>query len=238
MANTKRIQARRLLWEVIAFLAQAALEAPMNRIVIQMAAVSAALLCLAFPAQAAELSGAALVHALQGGGYVIVMRHASAPDRRPSAKEADSENPTRERQLDAEGRNAAQAMGVAMRQLHLPVGAILSSPTYRARETVQLAALGNPRIFTELGDAGHSMKASAVAGWAGWLRQKVGEMPERGSDTLIVTQAPNIEKAFGGDAKGLKAGGALIYQPQHNGAPKLVGRIAIGEWLGLVKQAG
>ncbi len=210
----------------------------MNRTVAQIAALSAALLCLAFPAQAAELSGAALAHALQGGGYVILMRHASSPDRRPSAKEADPENPARERQLDAQGRNAAQAMGVAMRQLHLPVGAILSSPTYRAQETVRLAALGNPKIFTELGDGGHSMQASAVAGWATWLSQKVGEMPVRGSDTLIVTQAPNIEKAFGGDARGLKAGGALIFQPQSKGAPKLVGRIAVGEWLGLVKQAG
>jgi hypothetical protein len=210
----------------------------MNRIFAQTVALSAALLCLAVPVQAAELSGAALVHALQGGGYVIVMRHASSPDRRPSAKEADPENPARERQLDTQGRNAAQAMGVAMRQLHLPVGAILSSPTYRARETVQLAALGSPKILTKLGDAGHSMQASAVAGWAPWLRQKAGEMPVKGSDTLIVTQAPNIEKAFDGDAKGLKAGGALIYQPQNKGAPKLIGRIAIGEWLGLAKQAG
>jgi hypothetical protein len=209
----------------------------MYRTVAQFAVLSAALLCLAFPLQAAELSGAALVHALQRGGYVIVMRHASAPDQPPSAREADPQNPARERQLDADGRTSAQAMGVAMRQLHIPVGAILSSPTYRARETVRIAALGTPRIFTELGDAGHSMQASAVAGWAGWLRGKVGEMPERGSDTLIVTQAPNIEKAFDGDAKGLKAGGALIYQPQDNGAAKLIGRIAIGEWPGLAKLA-
>jgi Histidine phosphatase superfamily (branch 1) len=210
----------------------------MNRTVAQIALLSAALLCLAFPAQAAELSGLALVHALQRGGYVIVMRHASAPDRPPSASEADAQNPARERQLDADGRNAAQAMGEAMRQLHIPVGAILSSPTYRARETVRIAALGDPEIFTELGDAGHSMQVSAVAGWAGWLRGKVGEVPEHGKDTLIVTQAPNIEKAFDGDAKGLKAGGALIYRPQRNSAPKLIGRIAIGEWPGLVKQAG
>ncbi len=205
----------------------------MNRNVAAAAALSA-VLCFVSPAQAAELSGAALVQALQRGGYVIVMRHASSPDQPPSAKEADPENSARERQLDADGRNAAQAMGVAMRQLHIPVGAILSSPTYRARETVRLAGLAKPRIFTELGDAGHSMQASAVAGWAGWLRQQVGEMPKRGTDTLIVTQTPNIQQAFDGDAKGLKAGGALVYEPssgpQASGPPKLVGRIAISDW--------
>ncbi len=120
-----------------------------------------------FSVQAAPLSGASLVQVLQKGGYVLVVRHASSTDAPPTAKEADSGNTTRERQLDATGRKTAQAMGAAIHSLHIPVGKVLSSPTYRAKQTVQLAGLGKPTIFTQLGDAGHSMERGAVASQVG-----------------------------------------------------------------------
>jgi hypothetical protein len=45
-----------------------------------------------------------LVKALQSGGYVLVMRHASSPREAPSKEVANADNTKLERQLDEAGR--------------------------------------------------------------------------------------------------------------------------------------
>src|SRR5881296_227072 len=81
-------------------------------------------------AQAQSLSGEALVKALRQGGYVIVMRHASSPREAPSKQTANADNVNLERQLDEIGRATAIAMGKALRDLKIPVGDVLASPSY------------------------------------------------------------------------------------------------------------
>jgi phosphohistidine phosphatase SixA len=44
----------------------------------------------------------------------------------------------------------ARAMGKALRDLKIPIGTVLTSPTYRALETIQYASFGNPEAFPEL----------------------------------------------------------------------------------------
>jgi phosphohistidine phosphatase SixA len=178
-------------------------------------------------AHAESLSGEALVRALQHGGYVIVMRHASSPREMPDAKTANPDNRNRERQLDAEGRAAAIAMGNAFRELRIPVGEVFSSPTYRALETVRLARFENPRTVPELGDGGQSMQASTAA-QAAWLRNKVREFPS-GTNILIVTHLPNLSAAFPQWAAGVADGEALLFgRESPDGSP--LARIKIEEW--------
>ena len=83
-------------------------------------------------------------------------------------------------------------MGDALRQLRLPVGKVLSSPTYRALETARLARLPKPETFDELGDAGNSMSADLTGKRAAWLRARVAQVPKAGTDTLIITHYPRI----------------------------------------------
>jgi len=180
-------------------------------------------------AKGEELSGAALVHALREGGYVLLMRHASSPNTTPNKASADSENPKLERQLDKQGRSTARAMGKAIKALHLPVREVWSSPTYRARETVRLAALGNPQTFTELGDGGQSMQALQASPTA-WLRTKVADAPPAGSDRFIVTHAPNIIGALGQSVSDIADGETLVFHPDGKGGSALVARIKIGDW--------
>lgn len=170
-----------------------------------------------------------LATALSHGGYVLVMRHAHAPETPPGVADADKANDRRERQLDTVGRASAEAMGEAMREMHLPVGAVWSSPTYRARETARLAGLHPVRIAAALGDGGHSMRA-ADEGQAAWLKAHANEKPRRGTDTVIVTQYPNISAAFGDAARGMKDGEALVFRPSAGAGPRLVARIAIEQW--------
>lgn len=179
--------------------------------------------------QAQTLSGEALVKALRQGGYVIVMRHTSSPREAPGKEAANPDNVKVERQLDAEGRSTATAMGKALRDLKIPVGEVLSSPTYRALETVKYAQLSSkPQPVTELGDNGQSMQGGTEA-QAVWLRDRVKQFP-KGSNTILVTHAPNLTRAFPKEAMGVADGEALIFGPDGKGGAALVARVKVEEW--------
>jgi phosphohistidine phosphatase SixA len=178
-------------------------------------------------AQSPAVSPTELVAKLRQGGYVLVMRHASSPREAPTKEVANADNTKLERQLDAAGRRAAQAMGQALRDLHIPVGDVFTSPTYRALETVKLARLANPRPVSELGDGGQSMQSVGVP-QAAWLRASAAKAPASGN-TIIVTHMPNIALAF--PAWGSVADGeTVVLHPDGKGSFDLVGRIKIEEW--------
>jgi phosphohistidine phosphatase SixA len=184
-------------------------------------------------AQGESLAGKELIAALRSGGYVILMRHASSPRNPPEAAQADAENVQRERQLDEEGRASARAMGEVVHRLHIPIGEVLSSPTYRALQTIKLAQLGQPRTFEELGDGGQSMRADKSGARASWLKAKASALPGPNENTLIVTHLPNISEAYPQDAVGLADGEALILHPDGRGGATIVARVKIDEWAGL-----
>jgi phosphohistidine phosphatase SixA len=180
-------------------------------------------LVLAGAANAQQLQGDALVRALRQGGYVIVMRHASSPREVPDKATANPDNVKPERQLDPEGRASSRAMGKALRDLKIPIGTVLTSPTYRALETIRYAQFGNPQAFPELGDNGQSMSGGTEA-QATWLRRKVTELP-KGTNMLIVTHMPNMSRAFPESTSNLADGEAMIFGPGG-----VVARVKIEEW--------
>lgn len=183
------------------------------------------------PVPAQTLSGEALVAALKAGGYVIVMRHASSPREEPDERTANGDNVNRERQLDAEGRDGATAMGEALRRLGVPVGEVLTSPTYRALETARYAGFAAPETVAELGDRGRSMQGVTDAD-AAWLRERVREIP-MGTNTLLITHRPNVSGAFPDLTPGLEDGESVVFRPGGRGGATVVGRIRIEEWPGL-----
>ena len=193
-----------------------------------MAVATLGMLLVHDPAQGQALSSQALVNALRQGGNVIVMRHGSSPMMPPDKQTANPDNVKLERQLDAKGRADAIAMGGALRDLEIPIGEVLTSPTYRALETVRFALLANPRAYEELGDGGQSMQGIAEQ-QAAWLRDKVSRAPSMRMNTIIVTHMPNLARAF--PAWGAVAEGeAVILRPDGKGGTELVGRIKIEEW--------
>jgi phosphohistidine phosphatase SixA len=185
-------------------------------------------LLFAVASHAQTLSGDALVKALQRGGYVIVMRHASSPREVPDKAHANPDNTKPERQLDETGRTTSAAMGKALRDLKIPIGEIYSSPTYRALETLRLAGLPNAKPTPELGDNGQSMSITNEAQSA-WLQKAVMLFP-KGTNTLLVTHFPNLTRAFPKDAMGVEDGEALIFGPDGNGGAKIVARVKIEDW--------
>jgi phosphohistidine phosphatase SixA len=169
-----------------------------------------------------------LVPALQGGGYVLVMRHASSPRETPSKESANADNARLERQLDEAGRKGATAMGDAIRALRITIGIVLTSPTYRAMETVRLARLDSPTTVNELGDGGQSMQGITEA-QANWLRTRVTGVPRTGN-TLLVTHQPNLSRAFPDWGSTVGDGETVVIRPDGKGGMSVVGRIRIGDW--------
>lgn len=187
----------------------------------------ACLLLSAISAIAQQLTGDALVQALQKGGYVIVMRHASSPREVPDKATANPDNTKPERQLDAVGRASATAFGSALRDLKIPIGEVLSSPTYRALETAKYAQLPKPQEVAELGDNGQSMSGGTAA-QAAWLQKRVVQLP-KDTNTILITHQPNLVGAFPQIAQRVEDGEALIFGPNTT----LVARVKIGDWLKL-----
>jgi phosphohistidine phosphatase SixA len=180
------------------------------------------------PAAGQTLSGEALVNALRQGGYVLVMRHTSSPREAPTTSSANADNVKLERQLDETGRATATAMGNALRRLKIPIGSILTSPTYRALETVRFAQLPNPRIQAELGDGGQSM-GGVTGAQSAWLKQQVLVLP-RGTNTLLVTHLPNMAAAFPQETSSLSDGETLVFHADGAGGRTLVARIKVEQW--------
>ena len=178
------------------------------------------------------LSRPALVKTLQAGGHVIVMRHASSPGDIPAMPNPDNVPP--ERQLDEKGRTTAAAMGDALRRLKIPIGEVLTSPTYRARETARVARLPNPRAIAQLGEGPQSMQGAVDRAQTEWLQKKVKELP-RGTNTLLVTHVPNITAAFPGEVPAVDQGEALVFGPDGAGGSRVVGRIKIEGWSELLQ---
>jgi phosphohistidine phosphatase SixA len=178
------------------------------------------------------LSRPALVKTLQAGGHVIVMRHASSPGDIPQKPNPDNVPP--ERQLDEKGRATAAAMGEALRRLKIPIGEVLMSPAYRARETARLARLPNPRVLYELGEGPQSMQGTVERAQTEWLQKKVKELP-RGTNTLLVTHVPNVTAAFPDVVPAVLQGEALVFGADGAGGSRVVGRIKIEEWSALLQ---
>jgi phosphohistidine phosphatase SixA len=196
--------------------------------VIRTAAPIAAFLLSAAIVSAQALPDAELIAALQHGGNVIVLRHASSPNALPAPGAANRDNVKAERQLDARGRADAEAIGNALRTLRISIGEVLSSPTYRALETIRRAGLSTPRPTPELGDNGQSMQGSSQD-QTQWLQQRVRDLPTN-TNTLLVTHAPNITRAF--PALGpVSEGEAIVFGAD----ARVIGRIPAERWRQLMR---
>jgi len=119
-------------------------------------------------------------------------------------------------------------MGDAIRRLQIPIATVLTSPTYRAMETVRLARLEKPTSMNELGDGGQSMQGISES-QAAWLRARVTEVPRTGN-TLLVTHQPNLSRAFPDWGATVADGETVILRPDGKGEIALIGRIPIDEW--------
>lgn len=98
----------------------------------------AALLCGLLLAPAAR-ADEALWRLLQGGGQVVLVRHALTDPGVGDPPGFRVDDCATQRNLSVEGRREAQRLGEALRARKVPVGKVLSSPWCRCLETARLA---------------------------------------------------------------------------------------------------
>jgi broad specificity phosphatase PhoE len=187
----------------------------------------------ALPTSAQELSGAALVEALRGGGFTIYFRHTATSwdqeDHVTAAGDWRSCDPQKMRQLSAEGRDMAQRIGVAMDALRIPVAKVLSSEYCRATETARLLDLGP---VTKTPDIVNLRSASYAGGNEAAVqraRRVLAQPPAAGGNAVIVGHGNLISAAAGVTAG---EGGGAIFKPASGSqnAFEIIARLDAEDW--------
>jgi hypothetical protein len=85
------------------------------------------------------LSGPVLLSELRKGGYVMYFRHTSTDFSRDDSRSKSDDDCDKQRPLTDKGREEARQIGVAFRELKIPVENVLASPRCRTMETAMLA---------------------------------------------------------------------------------------------------
>jgi broad specificity phosphatase PhoE len=165
---------------------------------------------------------------LRLGGYVIVLRHGTTnsdvankdPMSNPNARTSV------ERQLNAQGREQAEAIGRAMRALWIPVSSVMTSPLQRAVDTGTLLGFGKVGTNPDLAEAGAAVTPDESARRADALRKLVSFHLADDGNLVIVTHKPNLVEAFGKDLSDVREGEASVFEPDFAGfGYRLVARI-------------
>jgi phosphohistidine phosphatase SixA len=162
----------------------------MTRRVIVAALCALAAVVAAAPALADE--GAAWA-ALRAGGVVALMRHGDAPGAGdPPGWRVD--DCATQRNLSERGRAEARAAGARLRDAHIAIDRVVSSPWCRCAETAKLAAVGTVDVEPAFANAfvlaheRESLRARGLAIASGWRGRGV---------LLVVTHGENIRALTG-----------------------------------------
>jgi len=170
-----------------------------------------------------------LASILRGGGFVIVIRHGATNEDQADTDPLNPDNVAKQRQLSAKGEDAAKALGLAFRQMRLPVGKVVTSQFDRAYQTAKLAGLDQAERSVDVTEGGLVVSPNENKRRALALRNLTSAVPARGTNTVIVTHKPNILDAFGKDWFEVREGEATIFKPDGQSS-HVVARLQIDEW--------
>ena len=188
------------------------------------ALVAAFALSLAAGASAAATPE--LTRSLRAGGLVVVIRHAATDFSKPDQDPVVVSDCATQRNLSAQGRADARAMGRGMRRLGLPVDKVLSSAYCRTLETARLAfgrATVHPALLNTIAaehDASWRMQIRAA-------RRLFGTKPAAGKLNILVTHGIVVQEVSG---QILEEGEALVFRPLGLGRFRVVGRVMPRGW--------
>jgi len=198
-------------------------------------------ICVALPgpvaAAEALLEDAALVTALRGGGHNIYFRHVATDwsqyDQVREAGDWRSCDATRMRQLSEQGRDAARAIGAALRRLEVPVGEVLASPYCRTVETARLMELGEVAETTRVMNLRSADYVGGRASVVTSAQALLASPPPAGNRVIVAhgNVAREATPAYPAE------GEALVFAPDGKGGFILRGRITVDAWSRLVSFA-
>jgi hypothetical protein len=190
------------------------------------ASAATVLVAIAGAAGAAPQADPTLAVALQRGGLVLVLRHAATDFSKPDQDPVDLRDCRTQRNLSAQGRDDARAIGRGVRRLGLRIGSVLASPFCRTRETARLA-FGRARVSLALLN---TIVAEHDARWQRQIRaarRLFGTKPLPGRLTVLVTHGSVVVDTSN---LTLEEGETLVFRPRGNSRFRLLGRVLAREW--------
>jgi phosphohistidine phosphatase SixA len=175
-----------------------------------------------------QLSGAALVQALRGGGHVIYIRHTRTEREGADQVSAVMGDCATQRMLSEAGWRDARAIGVAFRRLRIPVGDVISSQYCRAWQTADLA-FGRYRQDAALNfEPAETYTEAQIAAMRDRVRPLLARRPPQGRNTVLVGHDDPFEAATGVYPEPM--GVAFIIRPDGRGSFTLLADLTPDEW--------
>ncbi len=160
---------------------------------------------------------------LQGGGHVLLIRHAATDPGIGDPPGFRLAACATQRNLSTQGRRDAAAIGAALRGRGIPLGPVLSSRWCRCLDTARLAfgrveeAPMLDSMFQDSDGAGRAKAAEVLARIGGW-RQAGGK-----DNLVLVTHDVNI-RALAGET--VAQGEIVVAQPV-DGRLQVLGRLPV-----------
>jgi phosphohistidine phosphatase SixA len=148
---------------------------------------------------------------------VLVMRHAKTETATDEVEVLG--DCSQQRNLSAEGREQARAIGRDVRALGVPVDAVLASPLCRAKETAELA-FGRAKVDRVLVSPGVTGTVEDDDRRIAELKRMTTAPP--GSATVLVTHTGNIGGAFD---QSVEEGDILVLRGE-----RLLGIVQPADW--------
>lgn len=190
--------------------------------------LAAPALLLARPASSATAQGdsaRALIAALRAGNVVVVMRHGITD--RSQVDRGDLSNRAGQRNLSEAGREQSRRAGRAIAALGVPLGAVLASPVFRARDTAELAFGARAVVEPLLTADDYTRDAGQLDRQIAWLRARTGRPSAPGVTDILVGHIVPLGMVLG---RGLSQaeypeGGLAVFAPG-DGMGRLMGILA------------
>lgn len=157
--------------------------------------------------------------ALQEGGLVVLMRHASVGKGDPLMRDPAC---LKEKNLSDDGKREAAMIGEVFAAKGIPIANILTSPYCRAVDTARIAFGGSQTVeFLSVLEAQPPEQAEANAKV---LANRIGSY-SGGGNLILVTHAPNIGAvAF----ETVEQGAFLVLKPEGGSAFAELGKVKLG----------
>ncbi len=180
---------------------------------------------------AKELSGIAIMKALQKGGYNLYMRHGAASVGRDASTLPQTprwwENCAVQRNLADEGREQARKVGIALRQLNVPIESVKTSQFCRARDTAYAMGFGTIEITEDLN---HQMGQRAGFNVHAARFKLLARPPSPTKNVLIISHTHGSARAEERAMAQIEEAEIVMYRPDGKGGTEPVARIRLADW--------
>lgn len=185
------------------------------------------------------LQGAALVHALRGGGLLLWMRHTERDDRSGtvSPQQAASHDCAAQSALTGAGREHAADIGAAFRGLHLPIAAVRTARLCRTEDTGRLLNIAAVTDDDRLDASSTWADRGGAAAEQHATLQVLADQPPPGNDVVLISSALDIPQAQPAVLGDLGPGETAVFRPGPAGKATLLARIGESAWPTLLQAA-